>query len=88
MNYKMVKAEDGIVWVTIQPLMLEVRQALENAKNIKTENMNVDDKRGVDFTILSMEAVYNFLGSLMTEHNVNELITNATIDVKHDGKLH
>jgi len=89
MNYKMIKAEDGIVWVTLQPLMTDVRQALENAKNINVDNMNTDDKRGVDFTILSMEAVYNFLGSLMTEHNVNEVIQNQSVEIlKTEGKLH
>lgn len=72
----MVKAEDGIVWVTIQPLMNDVRVALENAKKIDVSEMDSNDKRGVDFTILSMEAVYNFLGSLMTEHNVSELVKN------------
>ena len=85
----MIKAEDGIVWVTLQPLMTDVRQALENAKNINVDNMNTDDKRGVDFTILSMEAVYNFLGSLMTEHNVNEVIQNQSVEIlKTEGKLH
>lgn len=76
MNYKMVKAEDGIVWVTIQPLMHDVKLALENAKKIDVEHMDSDDKRGVDFTVLSMEAVYNFLASLMTEHNVREIVEN------------
>ncbi len=87
----MVKADDGIVWVTIQPLMTEVRSALENAKNIDTSTMSTDDKRGVDFTILSMEAVYNFLGSLMTEHNVNEMVStasNAKPDITHTGSVH
>jgi hypothetical protein len=84
----MVRAEDGIVWVTVQPLMNEVKQALEKAKNINVSNMTTDDKRGVDFTILSMEAVYNFLGSLMTEQNVNEMISDATPEVKHTGNLH
>jgi hypothetical protein len=78
MNYKMVKAEDGIVWATVQPLMHDVKNALENAKNIDTSTMSSDEKRGVDFTILSMEAVYNFLGSLMAEFNVNEMVKNAT----------
>lgn len=81
----MVKAEDGIVWVTIQPLMTQVKIALENAKNIKTVDMDSNDKRGVDFTILSMEAVYNFLGSLMTEHNVNQAIEEES---KNSGSLH
>jgi hypothetical protein len=85
-NYKMVKAEDGIVWVTLQPLMNDVKSALENAKNIKVSDMTVDEKRGIDFTILSMESVYNFLGSLMTEQNLQEMINDATI--KQTGSLH
>lgn len=72
----MVKAEDGIVWVTIQPLMSDVKQAIENAKKIDVSNMDSNDKRGIDFTLLSMEAVYNFLASLMTEHNVREIVEN------------
>jgi hypothetical protein len=88
MNYKMVRAEDNIVWVTLQPLMTDVKQALENAKNIDVSAMDVDEKRGVDFTILSMEAVYNFLGSLMTEQNINEMISNATPEITHTGTLH
>jgi hypothetical protein len=88
MNYKMVRAEDNIIWVTLQPLMTDVKQALENAKNIDVSAMDVDEKRGVDFTILSMEAVYNFLGSLMTEQNINEMISNATPEITHTGTLH
>lgn len=83
----MVKAEDGIVWVTIQPLMQDVKSALENAKKIDVEHMDSDDKRGVDFTVLSMEAVYNFLASLMTEHNVRELVENENKKPK-DEVLH
>jgi len=88
MNYKMVRAEDGIVWVTLQPLLTDVKQALENAKNIDTTNMLDDEKRGVDFTILAMESVHNFITSLLTEQSVNELVENATPEVKHDGTLH
>jgi hypothetical protein len=84
----MVRAEDGIVWVTLQPLLTDVKQALDNAKNINTENMDVDEKRGVDFTILAMESVHNFITSLLTEQNVNELIQNATPDIKFEGTLH
>lgn len=86
----MVRAEDGIVWVTLQPLLTDVKQALENAKNIKTENMSDDEKRGVDFTILAMESVHNFITSLLTEHSVREMVEkeNVTPEVKHDGTLH
>ena len=86
----MVRAEDGIVWVTLQPLLTDVKQALENAKNIKTENMSDDEKRGVDFTILAMESVHNFITSLLTEHGVREMVEKENVipEVKHDGTLH
>ena len=84
----MVRAEDGIVWVTLQPLLTDVKQALDNAKNINTENMSDEEKRGVDFTILAMESVHNFITSLLTEQNVNELVQNATPDIKFEGTLH
>lgn len=74
MNYKMVRAEDGIVWVTVQPLMDQVKLHLEEAKKIDVTKMCADDKKGIDFTILSIEAVYNFLNSLMTEQNLTELL--------------
>jgi hypothetical protein len=72
----MVRAEDGIVWVTLQPLLSDVKSALENAKNIDTSKMLEGEKRGVDFTILAMESVHNFISSLLTEHNVTELVNN------------
>jgi len=70
----MVRAEDNIVWVTVQPLMERVKQHLEEAKKIDMKNLDDSEKKGVNFTILSMEAVYNFLNSLLTEHNLTELV--------------
>ncbi len=80
----MVRAEDGIVWVTLQPLLSDVKQALENAKNIDVSTMDSDEKRGVDFTILAMESVHNFLGSLLTEQSLQEIVDKA--DNKKDGE--
>jgi hypothetical protein len=86
MNYKMVRAEDGIVWVTLQPLLTDVKQALENAKNINTKEMSTDEKHGVDFTILAMESVHNFITSLLTEHSVREMVDSE--EKKESGSLH
>ena len=72
MRYKLVKAQDNIVWVPIQPLMQDVLEALDNAKKIDTTDMDDNEKRGVDFTILTMEGVYSFLGSLLTEQTLHD----------------
>jgi hypothetical protein len=82
----MVRAEDGIVWVTLQPLLSDVKQALENAKNIKTESLSTEEKHGVDFTILAMESVHNFITSLLTEHSVREMVDSETEKLK--GSIH
>jgi hypothetical protein len=86
MNYKMVTAEDGIVWVTLQPLLSDVKHALENAKNIDVDNMDDDEKRGVNFTILAMESVHNFITSLLTEHGIREMVDRE--DNKNQETLH
>lgn len=86
MNYKMVTAEDGIVWVTLQPLLSDVRLALNNAKNINTDSMDENEKRGVDFTILAMESVENFITSLLSEHGVRMMVENE--EKKNQETLH
>jgi hypothetical protein len=82
----MVTAEDGIVWVTLQPLLSDVKHALENAKNIDVDNMDDDEKRGVNFTILAMESVHNFITSLLTEHGIREMVDRE--DNKNQETLH
>ena len=82
----MVTAEDGIVWVTLQPLLSDVKSALENAKNIDVDNMDDDEKRGVNFTILAMESVHNFITSLLTEHGIREMVDRE--DNKNQETLH
>jgi len=86
MNYKMVRAEDGVVWVTLQPLLTDVKQALDNAKNIDTTKMDKNEKQGVDFTILAMESVHNFITSLLSEHGVREMVENE--EKKKQENLH
>ena len=73
-NYMMHTAEDGITWVTIQPLMVQTMKHLDEAKAIDVSELSDDERRGVDFTILSMEAVVNFLRSLLAEHELSNEI--------------
>ena len=73
-NYIMHTADDGITWVTIQPLMIQTMLHLDEAKRIDVSKLTSDEKRGVDFTILSMEAVVNFMRSLLAEHELESEI--------------
>ena len=83
-NYMMHTAEDGITWVTIQPLMMQTMAHYEEAKKIDVSEMSDDEKRGIDFTILSMEAVINFLRSLLAEHELENEIAEDKEKVTND----
>ena len=75
-RYMMHTTPDGITWVTIQPLLVQTMQHLDEAKLIDVSELSDNERRGVDFTILSMEAVVNFLRSLLTEHELETDIAN------------
>ena len=79
-------APDGITWVTIQPLLVQTMQHLDEAKAIDVSKLSDDERRGVDFTILSMEAVVNFLRSLLAEHELENEVTKAKQEEKNDDK--
>ena len=82
-KYMMHTAPDGITWVTIQPLLEQVMMHREESHKIKTDKLTDDEKRGVDFAVLNIEAVANFLKSLLVEH---ELETIAETEKADDSK--
>ena len=69
-RYQLVKAEDGIVWCPIQPLMLDIQENLDKLKTIVYDG---DDKRELDMRILGLEAIGSFLGALLTEQKLTDL---------------
>ena len=83
-HYHMHTAPDGITWITIQPLMLQTMQHLDEAKAIDVSKLSDNERRGVDFTILSMESVVNFLRSLLAEHELETEIANDKAKSKED----
>ena len=70
----MHQGEDGIIWVTIQPLLEQVMMHREESLKINTDKLSSDEKRGVDYAILNIEAVANFLKSLIVEHELETMI--------------
>jgi len=73
-KYMMHQGEDGIIWVTIQPLLEQVMMHREESLKINTDKLSDDEKRGVDYAILNIEAVANFLKSLIVEHELETMI--------------
>jgi hypothetical protein len=81
-KYMMHTAPDGITWVTIQPLLEQVMMHREESHKIPTDDLTANEKRGVDYAVLNIEAVANFLRALLVEH---ELETIVEKDKKDEG---
>lgn len=79
-SYKLVKADDGIVWVSIQPLMYDVKNTLDKLQKVDTDKLNNFDKEVMDFNMIGLRAVYSFLDSLVQENKLNE---NTSRPTKH-----
>lgn len=69
-RYKLELGPDGIVWCSVQPLMADVAENLDKLKKIVYEG---SDKHELDLKILGLEAVYSFLGALVTEKKLEQL---------------
>lgn len=70
--YQTHTADDGITWVTLEPLLQEVLERQEDAKAIDISKMSENEIRGIDFTILAIESVANFIKALLTEHSLKQ----------------
>ena len=72
-NYRLVKAEDGITWVSLEPLAYDINKILSLLMDIPTDDMDQDAQAELNFRIHGLKAVHSFIAALLTEQNVNEL---------------
>ena len=72
--YQTHTADDGITWVTLEPLLQEVLERQEDAKAIDISKMSETEIKGIDWSILAIESVANFLKALLTEHALRKEI--------------
>jgi len=69
-TYKLKKDENGILWVTVNELMHDVKQALTDLSNIDDPRLLPSDKIELDKKILGLHAIYTFLGALQQEQTL------------------
>ena len=79
MNYQLVKGPDDTIWVSVQPLMQDVKTSLEKLEVIDTSELSSLDKDIMEFNMLGMKAIYTFLGALLQESKDKEVL-NANTD--------
>lgn len=73
-SYKLVKAEDGTIWVSLQPLVNDIFENLKMLENIEiTPDMQQVDQDILNHKILGMKSLMSFLAALINEQNLTDL---------------
>ncbi len=79
-NYTMKTDEQGIVWVSLQPLIKDVKQVFDNAETLYLSQKGEQEKKAVMSTIVCTRAVLEFLKSLETEQMIRDMVRNDNVD--------
>ena len=79
-NYTMKTDENGIVWVSLQPLIKDVMEVHKNAENIDTSKMTPNEMQGVISTRVCTRAVLEFLKSLETEQMIRDMVRTENVN--------
>lgn len=80
MNTYELFREDGITWVSIENLMSDVNDALLKMRKISEVGLDSTDVQQLRLKIVGLEAIYTFLGGLVTEQNLKELREKYGVD--------
>ena len=75
-RYKLVKAEDGQIWMPIQAMMEDIKESchkLEDLPQHLYEQMNEQDKEIFMLKIKGLDTIYQFLGALLVEHALKSM---------------
>ena len=69
MNYVTQKGPDGITWVSIEPLMNDLK---ESVKTLMELELPEQEEEGRNQKIMGLTATYEILGALVQEANLKE----------------
>lgn len=83
-TYRLTRLPDGI-YVSVEPLMTDIKNVLEQMQKLPMDKLNGSELQELNLKKLGLEAIYTFMGGLVTEHNINELRTK--LESKNDTNI-
>ena len=75
MNYVTTKGPDGITWVSVEPLMDDLKNSIITLMDM---NLPIEEEDGRNKKLLGLQATYEILGSLVQEANLKEYRNAST----------
>lgn len=75
-KYHVETGIDGIRWVSIEPLMSDIVDALDRLMQLPTDTLDDEGKHILEMKILGLRTVHEFLGSIITADNLQKIKNN------------
>jgi hypothetical protein len=72
-RYQIVEGPDGVHWLTLEPLIEDMKQAMDMLLSINPKDFSQKDNNLLDFKIASLKSATEFLNSLLTEVRLQDL---------------
>lgn len=69
-NYVVTKGPDGITWVSIEPLMNDLKESVVTLMGL---TLPPEEEQGRNEKIMGLKAAYEILGALVQEANLKEI---------------
>jgi arginase family enzyme len=72
-RYVLQNGPDGITWCSLQPLMEDINENISKLMNMDITELSDDNKEIFELKILGLRTVYQFIGSLVQEKDLELL---------------
>jgi hypothetical protein len=69
-TYQLVEGPDKVLWVSIQPLMEDIKIAIDEVMKLDISRANEAQRSIVDFKLMGLRSIHEFLGALVTEQQL------------------
>jgi hypothetical protein len=97
-TYRLAKDQDGVLLVTVQPLMDDIEKSIHQMMDIPIDTLTDEDKEIFNLKILGLKTIHEFLGALVQEQFLKDaarelkgtvnIETNQVIDEVTARTLH
>jgi len=87
-NYKVERGPDGVYWLSVDPFMHDIMEALELLMKMDISELSEDDQNEINMRILGLKAIYTMMGSLIQEKTLETLRGQHNATVDENSQLH
>lgn len=90
-TYKLFKGADNHLYVSVGPLMDDIKKSIETMVDMNIDNLSTENKQIFDLKILGLRTIYEFLGALKMEQTLkdknNEFNGNVPLNTESNFTL-